>query len=394
MTRSTLAARRSGRQTSQTELSLDIEPRSSIAAERDGGGEKQSTGRRSWSGPVLVLAGLLVGAAFGYFAVRRVHWGDAWSALQTTQYVWLVPAFALMTLAFFIRAIRWQSLFPPAERPGLAPVSRALFAGYLANNLLPVRAGEAVRVVALNRLAPVSVASTTMTVVIERAYDVLSLIALLFVVTPWLPHVSWLRTAGILAIALLGCLALLGLVLVRSRGRVLDVLVKPLRKLPFLPSEALDRAPADVLKGLAGLLRPRMAVVAFGWTTLSWLVLGVSYWLVMEAFHLDTQPLAGLLVVIAIGLAMILPSSPAALGVFEGATVVALGAYGIDESPALAYALVLHAISFLPFLVLAPVVLGRKAIWRRTGSGGRTATRPSFLQDPSDGAARATEPSR
>jgi hypothetical protein len=335
-----------------------------------------------------------VSAVFAYFAVRRVNWADTWGALQTTQYVWLVPALALLTLAFFIRAIRWQSLFPPSERPALGPVARSLFVGYLANSLLPVRAGEAVRVVALNRYVRTPVASSAMTVLIERAYDVLTLIALLFLVTPWLPHISWLRTAGLFAVGLTVLLAALGLVLVRSDGRFLETLIKPLRKLHFLPQDALDRAPADLLKGLAGLLRPRMAVVALGWTTLSWLVLGLGYWLVMEAFHLNIHPLAGLLVVIAIGLAMILPSSPAALGVFEGATVVALGVYGIDDSAALAYALVLHVISFLPFLVLAPVVLGGTAIRRRTGSGERTAIRPAFLQDPNDGAAGATEPSR
>jgi uncharacterized membrane protein YbhN (UPF0104 family) len=109
-----------------------------------------------------------------------------------------------------------------------------------------------------------------------------------------------------------------------------------------------------------------MALIAFGWTTLSWLVLGLGFWLVVLASGLDLRPLSGLLVVIAIGLAMILPSSPAALGVFEGATVVVLGLYGIDDSQALAYALVLHALTFLPFLVLAPFVLGGTAVrgWR------------------------------
>ena len=322
--------------------------------------------RRRWVTIGLVLAGILVSAGSGYFAVRGVRWGETWSALQTTRYGWFGPALGLLALGFVIRVIRWQSLFPPARRPAFSPVARALFAGYLANNLLPVRAGEAVRVVALNRFAPVRVTTTTMTVLIERAYDVLSLIALLFVVAPWLPHLSWLHTAGFLAIGLLVVLAALGLVLARSRGRVLERAVTPLRKLRFLPQESLDHAPEDVLDGLAGLLRPRMALVAFGWTTLSWLVLGLGYWLTMIAFDLNLRPLSGLLVVIAIGLAMILPSSPAALGVFEGATVVVLGLYGIDDSKALAYALVLHLLSFLPFLVLAPFVLGGIAFrsWR------------------------------
>jgi len=81
---------------------------------------------------------------------------------------------------------------------------------------------------------------------------------------------------------------------------------------------------------------------------------------------LHVSYLAGLLVVIGIGLSMILPSSPAALGVFEGATVVCLGAYGISDSRALSYALVLHALNFLPFLVLAPFIL-KPSVARRRG---------------------------
>jgi uncharacterized protein (TIRG00374 family) len=334
------------------------------------GPEPRRRGRVVTTG--LMLTGILVSVLFGYFAVRGVKWSETWDALQNTHYGWFVPALALLTLAFVIRTIRWQSLFTPAQRPAFGPTARALFAGYLANNLLPVRAGEAVRVVALNRFASVRVATTTMTVLIERAYDVLSLVVLLFVVAPWLPHLSWLRTAGFLAIGLIMVLAASGFVLARSQGRVLERAIVPLRKIRFLPKESLDHAPRDVLDGLAGLLRPRMAVVAFGWTTLSWLVLGLGFWFVVLASGLDLRPLSGLLVVIAIGLAMILPSSPAALGVFEGATVVVLRLYGVDDSQALAYALVLHALTFLPFLVLAPFVLGGAAVrgWRVTWDPG------------------------
>src|SRR5205085_3456962 len=124
--------------------------------------------------------------------------------------------------------------------------------------------------------------------------------------------------------------------------------------LPFLPREWLERAPLDFFEGLAALLRLRIAVATFALTMVSWLVLGVGFWLVTVAFHLHVSYLAGLLVVIGIGLSMTLPSSPAALGVFEGATVVCLGAYGVGDSRALSYALVLHALNFLPFVVLAP----------------------------------------
>ena len=124
---------------------------------------------------------------------------------------------------------------------------------------------------------------------------------------------------------------------------------------------------------------PAFAVVSFAWTTLSWLVLGVAFWLVLKASGIGLSPLAGLLVVIGIGLAMILPSPPAAIGVFEGATVVVLTAYGVNNSEALSYALVLHALNVLPLFAVALGVLAYRRLpwWRRaapTAAPSRTST--------------------
>ena len=305
----------------------------------------------------LIVLGLVVSAVFGYLAVRDVRPSETWQALASSEYVWLIPGTILFAVAFLIRAVRWQSLFAPTRRPPLRPVVESLFVGYLANNLLPARAGEAARVVALNKLARTSVAEATATILIERAYDVLSLLLLLFVMLPWLPHIGWLQTAAVLALVVLLVLALVALVFIRYGERPLRFAFRPLARLPFVPKESVTRAPANFLHGLAGLLNLRVGLVAFGLTTISWMVLGVSFWCVMRAFHLGLSPLAGLLVVIGIGLAMILPSSPAALGVFEGATVLVLSAYSINSSEALSYALVLHAMNFFPFIAVALVVV-------------------------------------
>jgi uncharacterized protein (TIRG00374 family) len=312
--------------------------------------------RRMPSARTLVIgAGLLVSAVFMYIAVRGAHLQQTLDELRSTDYWWLVPSLAVFALAFFIRAVRWQSLFSPATRPPLGSVISAQFVGYFANAVLPVRAGEAAAIVSLNKSARTPLAEGTGTMLVQRAEDVLSLVFLLFVMLPWLPHVSWLRAAGVMALALLVVLALIAAVVLRYGDRAVHFAVRPLRLLP------LERAPAHFVRGLVGLVSPRVAVISFAWTTLSWIVLGVGFWLVMEASHLSLSPLAGVLVVIGIGLAMILPSSPAALGVFEGATVVVLTAYGVADSPALSYALVLHALNILPlFVVAAGIVTIRK----------------------------------
>jgi glycosyltransferase 2 family protein len=318
-----------------------------------------SRGRRRWltARTALIVLGILVSAAFMYIAVRDAHPQETLDALRTMNYAWLLPALALLVVAFLIRALRWRSLFSRDTRPPLPPVVDALFVCYLANAVLPVRAGDAAAIVTLNKKARTPVAETTGTVFVERAEDVLSLVLLLFLMLPWLPHVSWLQGAGFIALALLAVLAIVTAVVLRYGDRAVGFLIRPLRRLPFVPHEALEQAPAHFVRGLVGLVSPRVALVSFAWTTLSWIVLGIGFWLVMKASGLALSPLAGVLVVIGIGLAMILPSSPAALGVFEGATVIVLSAYGVADSEALSYAFVLHALNVLPLFVVAAVML-------------------------------------
>src|SRR5438105_9490736 len=121
-------------------------------------------------------------------------------ALRASHPWWLAPALVLVLLTVVARAERWRVLFAPERRPRHGPVLYATLIGYLFNSILPARAGEAARVVALNQRARTSRAEAVATVVVERAYDVLLLLVLLFVGLPWLPHVTWLRAAAILAI--------------------------------------------------------------------------------------------------------------------------------------------------------------------------------------------------
>jgi uncharacterized protein (TIRG00374 family) len=317
--------------------------------------------RRRWSRPLLISAGFLVTGIFMYLAVRDAHVGEMWNVLQRSNYWWLLPSLAALAVFVFVRALRWRYLFERATRPPLGAIVTATLLGYFFNNILPARAGEAARIVVLKRQAGTSRAETVSTVVVERAYDVLSLLFLLFISLPWLPKVSWLRPAVGLAIALAFALAIAIVVLRIWGDRPLRWALQPLRRFGPFRSEAGERAAQNLLNGLAGVTRARIAIGAFAWTTLSWIAAGVSAWLAMLAFKLDLSPMAGLFVMIAIGLAMILPSAPGAVGVFEAATVVALGAYGIPDSPALSYAIVLHAVNFVPYLVVGLIVLYRQA---------------------------------
>jgi uncharacterized protein (TIRG00374 family) len=319
--------------------------------------------------------GLLVSALFAYLAVRHVRFGDVWQGLRSSNYWWLAPAFAMLMVTVYIRALRWRYLFARETRPATRAVLRALLIGYFFNSIFPARAGEAARVLALKPRAGSSRAETAATVVVERVYDVLILLLLLFITVPWLPRVTWLHGAIVLEVALASAIAVAIFLLAVYETGPVHVALRPLAWLPFLSAERVRQLGESLGHGLAALRRPKLVLAAIFWTTLSWLALALSTWFVLIGFHLGVSPVAGQLVVITTNLAMVLPSSPSAVGVYEAATLVALRTYQISDSRGLSCALVIHALNFLPYIA-AGLILLRGTL--RTG-GAHTERQSSLL---------------
>jgi uncharacterized protein (TIRG00374 family) len=327
---------------------------------------------RGSSRALLLALGLAMTALFTYLALRDVKFSDTWSALRASNYWWTVPALAVMAVSVVMRAERWRILFKPGRRPPLVAMTKATLVGLFFNNILPLRAGEAARIVALRKYTGTSLAETTATVVVERVMDVLSLLVILFVALPWLPSVSWVRAAALLGLALAMVMAVAIVVITRYGKRPILFMLRPLAQLPFVDEKLVDHLGDNIHIGLESLRSARQGIGAFVWTIASWLVLGLSFWILMLGFDLDLSFLAGILVVVAVGLAFIIPAAPAAIGIFEAAGLAALSSYGISKSHALAYVLVLHAFNFVPYVLGGVALIGLDARFRR--SYGRSPT--------------------
>jgi uncharacterized protein (TIRG00374 family) len=302
----------------------------------------------------VVVGGLAASVVFGYLALRGVKFHATWRALEASNAWWLVPSLAALAASMGVRVVRWRLLFRPEHRPPFVPLAKASVLGLFFNSILPARAGEAARIVALKSYTGTPVAETTATVVVERIADVTSLLLLLFVLVAWLPHVSWLAGDEIVAAGCLVGIVVLGFAVRRLRMRPLPRLAV---RVPGLNEERMRRMTEDALHGMETLVSPHQAVGVLAWTYASWLLLGLSFWFLMVGLHLHLSLLAGLLVVITTGLAFIVPAAPAAVGVFEAAGLSAMSAYAVPRSHAFAYVLVLHLLNFVPFVVAGLLVL-------------------------------------
>jgi uncharacterized membrane protein YbhN (UPF0104 family) len=254
------------------------------------------------------------------------------------------------------RALRWRVLLS-----GLAPVSLGqsfnyMMIGYLANAVLPARAGEVIRAALLGARREVSKSAVFATVVVERLFDVLSLLVFVGILVAALPLPP--AVAGSILVGEASALAAAAVLVWAARsGR------DPARFLPgFLPFALRARAAGMLrgfVQGLASLQSGRQLWQAAGWSLVSWGIFAASIWLLLQAAGLGALPwYATPFLIVVTNLGSAIPSSPGFVGGYHFLVVYALALWAVPAGQALAFAVVSHGLNYLGVLVL-----GAYALW-------------------------------
>lgn len=307
--------------------------------------------------PLLLAGALATSAIFLYVDVRGVDLDIFLRAIRKSDPAWLVAAFAALAGAVAVRVVRWRYLFDASSRPRAPAATRALLVGELFNSILPLRSGDVVRIVVLHRDTGASSAEAGATVVAERLLDSLVLLLIVFATVPFAPEVTWLPTASaLLAVVVAAFVA--GVVVVRVYGeRPLIFLLRPLgRMLGFAPERVAQTA-GRLVRGARAFRDFRTGGLAFVLSIATWLAVAASIWMAMRALHLQLGFGAAILLTAATTFALVIPAAPASVGVFEAAALVSLGPYHVDESRALACAVVVHVLTFVPFVAAGLLAL-------------------------------------
>src|SRR5438034_1375824 len=175
--RRSCAQRRSGRRAtssarSSTKSATSLPSPSSPAPSR--ASASPSPSRWAW------ILGLAVTVAFLAWAVRGTQWSEVLAGLRAVDPLLLVLTVALATLTFPIRLIRWRVILrDERERPlPWLPLWHAVAIGFMANNLLPARAGEFARAYVASRQLPVRFTTALGSIGVERVVHALAMLAL------------------------------------------------------------------------------------------------------------------------------------------------------------------------------------------------------------------------
>jgi glycosyltransferase 2 family protein len=301
-------------------------------------GKRQTAKGRDW---IKLVPGLLVSIVAFAVVFRFVDLNEVVDAVRLANPRYVLAGGLMMLCWLTLRSLAWRALIQPSVP--YRKVFLTLNQGYLLNNFLPFRLGEVGRAFLLSRKTGLGFWRVFSSVVIERTIDVVFCLGL-FLMT--LPFAFSGQTASRAAAAAVVVVAFMGLVVLRFIAKYPDRALRFFGRLtswsPRL-SKHLETVLSPFFAGLSILTDARRFVQVIALFALNLALAVVQYYLLMLAFFPEARPVwaAFALAVSAMGLA--LPSSPGGLGVFEGAVVGGLAAFGLDPSRALAYAITLHA---------------------------------------------------
>ncbi|HQR67407.1 MAG TPA: lysylphosphatidylglycerol synthase transmembrane domain-containing protein [Thermoanaerobaculia bacterium] len=260
-----------------------------------------------------------------------------------------------------IRSWRWGRLLTGHPSRFLHR-NAATSIGFAASTLLPARAGEIVRPVALSRLAGLPLTPCLLSIALERLIDLISTLVLFVVFAAgWAPtglggdeaaRLALLRKSAYLLGAAAGA-AILLLTVFALRPDLARRLAAPvLRLFPAGIAARLESVLSHLLEGIAALRSPRDAALVAAQSALLWLVICFQIWCTLKAFDL-TFPFPVTFFVLTWGVMGLAIPTPGGVGGYHAAIAYCLfGFYGVPRDTAAAFALVSHAISFVPITLL------------------------------------------
>ena len=305
------------------------------------------------------LVSLLAIALLAWF-LRDASLADVWAHVRNARLDMLLLALALLGLTLWIRAVRWRYLLAPLGPTRFRTVFRAGVIGFAALAILPARVGDLLRPYLVARQDGLPFTASFATIVMERVLDLITVLVLMAIyvwgladTSAWKPHLLGpiefsAAAGGAASIALMAIMWILAShperigTFVHSAGHLL----------PRGLGRRLGDLASTFSAGFAVARSPRGLLLSLCWSLPLWLCIAGETWALTRAFGID-MPFSGSFLLQAMLVVGVAVPTPGGVGSFHEAYRLGVTTFfGAPNDRAVAAAIVVHFIAFVPILLL------------------------------------------
>jgi len=328
------------------------------------------------------MAGLIITSVCLWLVLARVHGDDIARAAKSFRWLWLFPATGALAAGYGARIYRWWwmlRLCSPSVR--LRACAWPLIAGFAVNNVVPFRAGDALRIVGFRRELELTAVQVLGSLLIERILDLTILLAffvtgILGLSTTEIPPM-YLRTAVIVAVV-----GAAGWILFLWKGDHLEALLLKVCRVKLLVTWNIGVSAEHYLRQFfltLNLVRlPGAALKLLAVSAVAWSCEGIVFVTCAAGFDYGGRAFGPWFALSAGSLATMIPSSPGYVGTFDFFTTSGFGLYGATLAKATAITLMVHIVLWVPITVAGLTYL---LFGRLKDRGGQFISRPTQNQE-------------
>ncbi|RKZ82721.1 MAG: hypothetical protein DRR19_20215 [Candidatus Parabeggiatoa sp. nov. 1] len=290
----------------------------------------------------LIIIGTLLSVVLLVIVLSRLDWQAFFNALKTIRLSPVLLAGSMIVILIALRSLRWN-LVANMPLTKFKYFWQAANIGYLGNMIYPLRAGEVLRIVAIHHFAPLVLGRAVTSAVIDRMLDIMMMGTFTLLVL-WIhsQRIDPTLGKGVVGLFIIATVVLTLLIIFADhlQARVQRWAAQ---------GKWQQRLQEWLLHGLEGVQAFRQTRNLLTILPLTAAVFLLDYfwmWQIMAAFGWDLPFEAALTVGVFLLISISLPSAPGYIGIYQVACVLALGLYGIDETLAVAYSIVMQLLTF------------------------------------------------
>jgi uncharacterized protein (TIRG00374 family) len=276
------------------------------------------------------------------WVLRGYNFSELIPTIRALDGRWVLLAIAADLTVYVVHGWRWKTLLAPVARIKFWRTVQAIYIGLFANELLPLRPGEIIRIYLMAHWNDLRISLGFASWAIERLIDGFWLLASFFVMAELLNRIPKDLVIGV---EIMGVLLLLGLI---------ALVAVVMRKEEAHAALAESRWAATFRHIIEGLQLMGNARTLAYTALISLLYLAVQFvpiFALMKADQLDLSFWAAAAVVTVVRIATVIPNAPGNLGVGQAAYFLALKLFDIEDRHAKDLSLIMYLAATLPLLV-------------------------------------------
>ena len=297
-----------------------------------------------------------------YFAFQNIDLNDLLKSFESINYFWIFVAIILLIIYTYIRSLRWRLLLFSLKLVTIKDLFASNMVGYFGNSILPFKMGEILRGYAISRNNDLKTSTVLGSIVLERVCDLGGLLILLFFVTlfysfPYDIGLSLLISAAAILIVLIL------LWFISFKKELIMNKIKGTNLMDFKTVISFIKTLSSFSIGFSSLNSFRSFIYVSLLTIVSWFILYLVTYYTLLSLNLQIGWVEIAVVLLLTSMAMSVPAAPGAIGTHHFATYYVMNSLlGFSSIDSQTFAIVLHAVSYLPLVAIGAYYFFKSSI--------------------------------